>query len=224
MSFFAAILVALLLPVTAGAPAGSPSPSPSPQALRTIVTVKSSPYCTALSDHFNGAMLPMLANDRVFAVVDVQLSDLNELFNYPNYIDRFVVLRGKLLKESGVLSASLRPIQQQIDQLRASAALSNDPNEQKQMIDTASQLQDAYKHQFQLSTDLAGMAQAMMDYDIFHGSHPLGGWTPYENSLPADEKDVKSYLKYDKQLKSIDDAESGAVDLAYSIAEKSCAK
>jgi len=116
----------------------------------------------------------------------------------------------------------LRPIQQQIDQLRQSATLSNDPAEQKQMRDAASQLQEAYKHQFQLSTDLTGLAQSMMQYDIFRGPHPLGGWTPYDNTLPEDEKNIKSYLRYDRQLKSIDDAENGAVDIAYAIAENNC--
>jgi hypothetical protein len=219
-----ALLLALLLPVGAGAPV-SPSPSASPRsALTTIVTVKASPYCQALADHFNAAMAQMTANDRVFTAVDTQLDDMNDMFKYPNYIDRFVVLRTKLLKETNVLQGSLKPMQQQIDQLRAAATLSSDPAEQKQMLDTASQLQDAYKHQFQLSTDLTSLAQSMMEYNIFRGSAPLGGWSPYDNTLPADEKNIKSYLHYDKQLKSIDDAENGAVDLAYSIAQDRCGK
>jgi hypothetical protein len=224
------LILALLLPVPTAAPAGAPSPSTSPSAsasprvLQTIVTVKSSPYCSALEDHFNSAMVPMVANDRVFTVVDTQLDDMNNMFKYPNYIDRFIVLRTKLIKETGVLENSLKPIQQQIDALRNSATLSTDPVEQKQMRDAASQLQDAYKHQFQLSTDLTGLAQSMMQYNIFRGSAPLGGWTPYDNTLPEDEKNIKSYLKYGKQLKSIDDAENGAVDIAYAIATDHCGK
>jgi len=232
-----ALILAMVLPVGAPAASASPCPSPSPDSysspapsesprapLKTIVTVKSSPYCSALADHFNSALVPMVANDRVFTVVDTQLDDMNNMFKYPNYIDRFVVLRTKLLKETNVLENSLRPIQQQIDQLRTSATLSTDPAEQKQMRDAASQLQDAYKHQFQLSTDLTGLAQAMMQYNIFRGGHPLGGWTPYDNTLPEDEKNIKSYLKYDRQLKSIDDAENGAVDIAYSIAQDHCGR
>lgn len=231
------LVFALLMPVPTASPAVSPSPSAAPGALttpdasasprtplKTIVTVKSSPYCSALEDHFNSALVPMIANDRVFTAVDSQLDDMNNMFKYPNYIDRFVVLRTKLIKETGVLQNSLKPIQQQIDALRNSATLSTDPVEQKQMLDAASQLQDAYKHQFQLSTDLTGLAQSMMDYNIFRGSAPLGGWTPYDNTLPEDEKNIKSYLKYGKQLKSIDDAENGAVDIAYSIATDHCGK
>jgi hypothetical protein len=231
------LVLALLMPVPTASPAVSPSPSAGPGALttpdasasprtplKTIVTVKSSPYCSALEDHFNSALVPMIANDRVFTAVDGQLDDMNNMFKYPNYIDRFVVLRTKLIKETGVLQNSLKPIQQQIDALRNSATLSTDPVEQKQMLDAASQLQDAYKHQFQLSTDLTGLAQSMMEYNIFRGSAPLGGWTPYDNTLPEDEKNIKSYLKYGKQLKSIDDAENGAVDIAYSIATDHCGK
>jgi hypothetical protein len=219
------LILAMLLPVGSAPPAVSPSPSASPHApLKTIVTVKSSPYCSALEDHFNSALVPMIANDRVFTAVDTQLDEMNDMFKYPNYIDRFVVLRTKLLKETSVLENSLKPIQQQIDQLRASATLSTDPTEQAQMRQAAVQLQDAYKHQFQLSTDLTSLAQSMMQYDIFRGSAPLGGWTPYDNTLPEDEKNIKSYLKYGKQLKSIDDAENGAVDIAYSIAEDHCGK
>jgi hypothetical protein len=230
MDFSSVILVlAMLLPVSGPAPSTSPGASESPDAsaspkvpLRTIVTVKSSPYCSALEDHFNSALVPMIANDRVFTAVDTQLDDMNNMFKYPNYIDRFVVLRTKLLKETDVLENSLRPIQKQIDALRESATLSSDPAEQKQMRDAASQLQEAYKHQFQLSTDLTGLAQSMMQYNIFRGSAPLGGWSPYDNTLPEDEKNIKSYLKYGKQLKSIDDAENGAADIAYSIAEVHC--
>jgi hypothetical protein len=231
------LVFALLMPVPSASPSVSPSPSAGPGVsvtpdasasprtpLKTIVTVKSSPYCSALEDHFNSALVPMIANDRVFTAVDTQLDDMNNMFKYPNYIDRFVVLRTKLLKETGVLENSLKPIQQQIDALRNSATLSTDPAEQKQMRDAASQLQDAYKHQFQLSTDLTGLAQAMMQYNIFRGSAPLGGWTPYDNTLPEDEKNIKSYLKYGKQLKSIDDAENGAVDIAYAIATDHCGK
>jgi hypothetical protein len=231
------LVLALLMPVPTPAPAVSASPSASPGSpatpdasasprtpLKTIVTVKSSPYCSALEDHFNSALVPMIANDRVFTAVDTQLDDMNNMFKYPNYIDRFVVLRTKLLKETETLQNSLKPIQRQIDALRASATLSTDPAEQKQMRDAADQLQDAYKHQFQLSTDLTGLAQSMMDYNIFRGSAPLGGWTPYDNTLPEDEKNIKSYLRYGKQIKSIDDAENGAVDIAYSIATDHCGK
>src|SRR5580704_9694664 len=118
------LAVAVLMPPVQ--PSASPAASPSPRALKTIVTVVSSPYCNALAQHFNGALVPMLANDRVFNGVNVQLDDMNVMFNYPDYANRFVDLRTKILKESNTLVQSLKPIQQQIDQLRQSAALSSD--------------------------------------------------------------------------------------------------
>jgi hypothetical protein len=188
------------------------------------VTVISSPYCNALAEHFNGALLPMLANDRVFNTVSIQLDQMNDLFKHPDYLTRFVDLRTKTIAESDLLVKSLKPIQDQINALRAAAALSTDPAAVKEMHDAAEQLQLAYLHQFQLSTDLTSLARAMIDYPIEDLPHPLSGWTPEEQALPADEKNIRIYLHFDKQRKSIDGAESDAVDTAYTIATTRCTK
>lgn len=219
-----AAIAALSVAAANPAPSASPSPVPTPRTLKTIVTVVSSPYCNALAQHFNGALLPMLANDRIFDQVKVQLDDMNVMFNYPDYVNRFLDLRTKTLKESDTLIQSLKPMQQQIDQLRQGAALSSDPVAQQQMRDAANQLQQAYNHQFQLSTDLTTLAQNMMDYDVTRGPHPLGGWTPAIQAMPADEKDIKTYLHFNQQRTSIDDSEGHAVDLAYDIATTRCTK
>jgi hypothetical protein len=229
MMLLATVLAAALAVLPAGpaaAATASPSAAPSatPRELKTIVTVISSPYCNALADHFNSALLPMLANDRIFAAVDVQLDQMNDMFKYPDYVNRFLDLRTKTLKETETLTQSLQPMRQQIDRLRASATLSNDPAAAQQMRDAASQLQQAYLHQFQLSTDLTNLARSMMEYDVQRGPHPLNGWTPQEQMMPADEKNVKVYLHFDKQRSSIDDAEGHAVDVAYAAAQKYCAK
>ena len=219
-----ALILALIPPPAPAAPAAaSPGPSASPRVLKTIVTVKSSPYCNALADHFNAALVPMIANDRVFAVVDVQLDDMNDMFKYPDYANRFMDLRAKLLKETATLDASLPPMHDEIVALRESGKLTTDPGEAKEMSDAAAQLQDAYLHQMQLSTDLTGVVQAMMRYNILRGPHPLGGWTPYENTLPADEKNIKSFLHYGPQVNSVDMAENHAVDIATNAAQTHCA-
>ena len=192
-AWLAAVAVAI-----APSPAPSPAASPTPRALKTIVTVVSSPYCNALAEHFNGALVPMLGNDRIFASAGEQLDDMNVMFNYPDYANRFLELRRKIVKESDSLIESLRPIREQIDQLRQSASLSSDPAAAQQMRDAAAQLQDAYLHQFQLSTDLTSLAQNMMQYDIEAGPHPLGGFTLREQAMPADEKNMKVYLHFDK--------------------------
>ena len=85
------------------------------------------------------------------------------------------------------------------------------------------ELQDAYNISFSYrGFDRFGAVDDGIH--IFRGSAPLGGSTPYDNTLPEDEKNIKSYLKYGKQSKSIDDAENGAVDIAYSIATDHCGK
>jgi hypothetical protein len=219
-------VVLALIPPPAAPPAAavSPSPSASPRALRTIVTVVSSPYCNALAQHFNAAFVPMAANDRVFTRVGTQLDEMNVMFDYPDYVNRFLDLRTKIVKESDTLIASLKPIQKEIDALRQSSSLSKDPAAAAQMRDAADKLHDAYAHQFQLSTDLTSLAQSMLDYNIERGPHPLGGWTPAIQAMPADEKNVRVYLHFDKQLTSIDDAENRAVDVAYAIAQDRCSK
>lgn len=184
----------------------------------------SSPYCNALADHFNGALVPMLANDRVFDVVSVQLDDLNQVFTYPDYQNRFIDLRLKMLRETTTLNASLAPMHDQIDKLRQAASLSTDPQAVSQMRDAASDLEQVYKHQMQLSVDLAGLAHSMMEYPIGRGYHPLNGWTPEENAMPADEKNIKSYLRFERQRSSIDDSEDRAVNAAETIAETHCTK
>jgi hypothetical protein len=200
----------------------SAAPSPTPRALKTIVTVISSPYCNALADHFNSALVPMLANDRVFDVVNVQLDDMNNMFKYPDYANRFLDLRYKIIKESGTLDASLKPINDQIFALKQAASLTNDPQAAQQMRDAAERLRDAYVHQFQLSNDLTSLAHSMMQYNVLRGPHPLGGWTPYDNTIPSAEKDIKSFLKFDWQRQSIDEGEDKAVDIAYTAATTHC--
>ena len=221
------LLLALIPPTGAAAappasPAASATSSATPHELKTIVTVKSSPYCNALAQHFNGALVPMVANDRVFDAVDTQLVDMNEMFNYPDFVNRFVDLRTKIVKESDTLGRSLSPIRSEIDALRQSASLSTDPQAVKEMTEAASQLQDAYKHQFQLSTDLYNLAQFMMTYNPMRHHPPLGGWTPYENTVPADEKNMKVVLHFDQQRQSIDTSEDKAVDAATTAAETQC--
>jgi len=152
----------------------------------------------------------------------VQLEDMNQMFNYPDYANRFMDLRLKIIKESGDLVQSLRPIQQQIDQLRQAAALSNDPQAVAEMKDAAKQLQDAYNHQFQLSTDFYNLSQFMLNYNPMHHHPPLGGWTPYENTVPEDEKNMKVVLHFDQQRQSIDTSETKAVDAATLAAESYC--
>jgi hypothetical protein len=223
----AAMRPALALAIALAGATPSPQPSASPSErpeLKSIVTVISSPYCNALAEHFNAALRPMLANDRVFDAVGVQLDDMNDMFDHPDYANRFLNLRAKLEKESNTLIASLKPMRAEIDRLHDAASLTTDPAAAAQMRDAAQKLGEAYQHQFQLSTDVTSLVQFMLDYNINRGPHPLNGWTPQVQAMPSAEKDVGSYLHFDKQRAAIGAAEDSAADLAYTIASTRCTK
>lgn len=74
----------------------SPAASPAPHEPKTIITVVSSPYCKSLAQHFNNALVPMLANDRTLDGVSVQLDDMNNMFEGPNYVQQFLHIRDTL--------------------------------------------------------------------------------------------------------------------------------
>ena len=203
-------------------PSVAPSPAASPEALKTIVTVVSSPYCRSLAENFNDALVPMLANDRTLDAVSVSLDSINTLFDHPDFAQRFVQTREKLLHQETVLNASLAAIQQSINQLRAGSALTTDTQAAAQVHDAAQQLQTAYDKQRQLAIDLQGMYQAMADYPIARANPALGGFNPQEMSEPEAMQNVKSYLRFDGQRDVIARSEGKAVDIAYSAAETYC--
>jgi len=202
----------------------TPSPSPSPRALKTIVTVVSSPYCNSLAEHFNDALVPMLANDRTLDAVSVQLDSINTLFNYPDYVERFLHARDKLGRQETELNQSMAAIQAQINQLREGAKLTTDPTALSEVREAAQDLQTAYDKQRQLSIDLQGMYEAMLDYPINHVHPAMGGFDPQEMALPADARDIKSYLRFNGQRDIIDRNEDKATDIALTAAENNCTK
>jgi hypothetical protein len=212
-----AALLAVMLPV--------PSPSASaasPRQLRTIITVISTPYCNSLANHFNAALVPMLGNDRTLDGASVQLDNLNALFNEPNYEQRFLAVRDRMGKQVTVLMESLDEIQREINQLRDGSRLTTDPQAAAQVHQAAQELQTAYDKQRQLSIDLQGMYQAMLRYPITRVHPALGGFSQSEMALPADAKNVKSYLKFDSQRATISSSEDKAVDIAYTAAQANC--
>jgi len=202
--------------------AAVPSPSPSPVSqLRTIATVRATPYCTSLANHFNGAVAPMLANDRTLDNVSVQLDDVNQVFNKPDYQIRYADERAKLVNYVGNLQRNLPYMQQQINGLRLGERLTKDADQAKAIHMLAEKLQLAYNKQYQLSQDLLGVVHAMMDF------RPGRDANSYENQLaeqnmPVEMRDVKSYLKFNGQRDVIADAEDKSADMALNIASKYC--
>jgi hypothetical protein len=199
-----------------------PAPSPTAQPLKTIITVVSSPYCNSLADHFNGALVPMLANDHTLDGVSLQLDDLNTLFSELNYEQQFLHVRDVLGRQETALNQSLAAIQREINQLRDGSRLTTDPQAAAEVHQAAQDLQTAYDKQRQLAIDLQGMYQAMLTYPISRVHPALGGFDPEEMRMPADMRDVKSYLKFNSQRGTIADSEDKAVDIAYSAAQANC--
>ena len=105
------LLTALLAVIL---PNPSPSASPGERELPTIVTVISSPYCNSLADHFNGALVPMLANDRVLEGTSVQLDDLNTLFHQTNYVQQYMHVQDAIERQETTLNESLAGISRNI--------------------------------------------------------------------------------------------------------------
>jgi hypothetical protein len=209
------------LAVALAAAMASPSPTPSSQ-LKTIATVRSTPFCTSIAAHFNAAVAPMLANDRVLDQVDPQLVDLNDVFKHPDYQIRYSRIRVALMKYVDELQRSLQPMQQEINQLRKGETLGKDVQDAHDIHQIAEKLQLAYNKQMQLTTDLTGVVRAMMDYqppadlDVMHEELA-------ESQTPEEMRNVKSYLRFDGQRDVIDQSENAAADSAITLVQNRCA-
>jgi len=213
-------LLTALLAVVMASP--SPSASPAERELPTIVTVISSPYCNSLADHFNGAMLPMLANDRVLDGTSVQLDTLNTVFHQTNYVQQYLHVRDAIERQETTLNNSLAGISTNIGQLQNGAALTTDPKAKAQVTQAVWDLQTAYDHQRQLAIDLMHLYQAMLNYNIARANPAMGGFSEREMTEAPAMRDSKSWLHFDNQRAVIDRSEDQAVDIAYSAAQTYC--
>jgi hypothetical protein len=203
-------------------PAPTPSPSSAPSQLKTITSVRSTPFCSSIAQHFNAAVAPMLANDRSFDQVDTQLVDLNDVFKHGDYQIRFSNIRIKLIKYVADIQKNLPFMQQQINQLRQGETLTKNAQDSHDIHQVAEKLQLAYNKQMQLATDLTGVIHAMMDYQ------PQGDADSFQNQMqtaqmPQDMRDIKSYLRFDGQRDVISQSENAAADSAITLAEHTCA-
>jgi hypothetical protein len=230
-----AVLLAFIPPPGPAAPAASspppsaasspqPSVSTTPRALRTIVTVVSSPYCNSLATHFNGALVPMLANDRTLDGVSVQLDEINTLFDQPDYVERYLHVRDTLGKQVDELNDSLHVIQLEINALRDGEHLTTDTQSAADIHVAAQDLQTAYDKQKQLSIDLSGIHYAMLQYNIERAHPSLGGFSEAEMTEPQAMRDIKDYLRFNNQRAVINTNEDLAVDIALNAAQDHCMK
>jgi hypothetical protein len=209
-------LVAVVLPNP------SPSASPAERELPTIVTVISSPYCNSLADHFNGAMAPMLANDRVLEGTSGQLDTLNTLFHQTNYAQQYMHVQDAIERQETTLNDSLAGISRNIAMLHDGAALTTDAQAKAQVTNAVWDLQTAYDHQRQLAIDLMHLYQAMRNYNVNYANPPMGGFSEREMIEPQAMRDSKNWLHFDAQRALIARSEDQAVDTAYSAAQTYC--
>lgn len=215
-------MLAIIVPSATSSPAPQASPGAGGASLRTIVTVKSSPYCNALAQHFNGAFVPLVGNDRTLDTVDVDLSDINDAFSHPDFAARLHKARLRIVASNDQVAASLPGIYDHISQLRKAAAAAKDPQAASEALDAAAALQSAYAKQKQLSIDLAGLASSMLEIEPTLQDHELGGSSVESNTIPKDMRDIKSYLRFDGRRDLITQSEQKAVDIAYDAAVTKC--
>ena len=199
-----------------------PAPSPAPREPKTIITVISSPYCKSLAEHFNDALVPMLANDRTLDGVSVQLDDFNTMFNAPNYVQQFLHIRDALGRQETELTESLAAIQREINELRDGSRLTSDPQAVAEIHEAAQELQTAYDHQRQLSIDVQSLYQSMLQTNPNRFHPTLGGFDPQDMAAPADARNIKSYLRFNGQRDVISTHEDKAADLALNAAQTYC--
>jgi hypothetical protein len=198
----------------------NPSPTPTP-ALKTIVTVKSTPFCSSLGEHFNNVAGPMHANDRDLDRIDVQLTNFDDIFHHPDYQIRYSDTRVALMKYVSEIVKSLPDMQREINALRNGETLTTDKAQAAQLHQVAEKLQLAYNKQHQLATDLSGVIQSMIDYrppaDLDISQEELA-----EANMPQEMRSIKSYLRFDGQRDVLGQAEDAAATLAIDLASSHC--
>ncbi|HET7815315.1 MAG TPA: hypothetical protein VFL13_13195 [Candidatus Baltobacteraceae bacterium] len=189
--------------------------------MKTIVTVKSTPFCNSLGQHYNAAAGPMLANDRDLDRINVQLMNFDDMFHHPDYQIRYSDTRVALMKYVSEIVKSLPAMQREINQLRTGESLTTDKAEAAQLHQVAEKMQLAYNKQHQLATDLSGVIQSMMDYrppaDLDISQEELA-----EAGMPQEMRSVKSYLRFDGQRDVLAQAEDAAANLAIDLASTHC--
>ena len=204
-----------------------PAPSPTPKVpLRTIIRVQAqSKFCQAFIAHFNGAVTPLLEDDANIGYIDFTLGNVEEHYHQLNRELLLYNDRVNTLHYVGTLQARVVDAQSEVNALRNSAALATDPADAAATRAIASRLQTAVDHQQQVATDTQGVGRAMMEIAMDPvqqrelASSIAGGYDPDRN-LPAAERDVRTYIKLQKQEDRIGDAEGDAAVLSDDVAQR----
>jgi hypothetical protein len=199
------MLAIVLAAVTATAQAPTASPAP---ALKTIVTVKSTPLCGAFAAHTNAAITSALANDQSLGATIMMLRspDLagssldrtSEIHNLNNLAD--------------AMYKQYRLGEREVGQLRQLANEATDPDEKAALTAVADALGGALYRQHLIQRDLDGFVNYLYASDMMAsdddptgdpdaprrqlledipGAHPINGlspvWTPFDTPLAGTE-------------------------------------
>jgi len=155
------MLAIVLAALTASA---SPSPSPTPL-LKTIVTVKSSPFCGALAAHLNAAIGSAISNDQSLGstIVGLRSRDLaGSSIQRNNEIMRLESLADAIYRQ-------YRIGENEVKLLRALASTATDSKEKADLKDAADALGGALYRQHLIQRDLDGFVAFLNTADMRSG-------------------------------------------------------
>ncbi len=202
-------------------PALAPLPSPAAtqrQPLREIGRVRAvTTFCKSFIVHFNNSAHLMTSNDEQISFIDFTLGRIEKRFDELGGELRFYEDRVRLVHWLDTLQHQIPVLQEEINQLRRGAALTSDPVKAKEAREVATKLQTSLDKQKQIYTDALGVLHAMFDLTAGKTKPELGSrfeHEMYEATTPEAMRDVRSYLKMDKQLDKIGEQESAAMTRA----------
>jgi hypothetical protein len=158
------MLAALLVAAATAAPSPVASASPSP--LKTIITVKSSTFCSQFVDHLNPAIASTLSNDTTLGSLVVTLK-ANGLAG--TYFDRYREMQ-RLNELADSIYVNYRSGEAQVKELRALEAASTNPIEQAELKAAADALGGALYRQHLIQRDLDGFVAYLNAADMRRGT------------------------------------------------------
>lgn len=142
------MLVALLVAVATATPAASPAPAP----LKTIVTVKSSPFCGQFAKHVDAAITSAIAND-------ASLGSVVHILRRPDLegssLDRYAEIT-QLTALADAIYRQYRGGEKEIATLRALEAQAADADEKAELKAADDALAGALYRQHLIQRDLDG--------------------------------------------------------------------
>jgi hypothetical protein len=183
-------------------------------------------FCRGFVTHFNNSATTLLSNDAEISYIDFTLGGIEKHFRVFNSENLLHDDRIRLMAYGKILAAQLQPLQDEINALRRTAALTIDPVKAKEARDVAAALQKAYDKQRQIALDVQSVVWALVDATAGKTNTAINTSVPGPGSddanmsfSPTAMRDVKSYLKFQNQLDRIGDAESVAATLADAVVD-----